>query len=88
MAQLAQDFMENPKVTFAYSAAFTHYCKDNAIDNDSPTCGKVMLSGTGVVTCKCHVEMSQGNVTWKCHVEMARGCICHVISEIFVYVVE
>ena len=45
LAQLVHDFIANPKVTFAYSAEFTHYCKDEGIDNDSPTCGKVMLTG-------------------------------------------
>jgi len=45
MATLTHDFTANPKVTFAYSAEFTHYCQNNDIDNDSPTCGKVMLSG-------------------------------------------
>lgn len=40
-----QDFRANPKVTFGYSAEYTHYCVDNNIDNDSPTCGKVLLSG-------------------------------------------
>jgi len=45
MSTLEHDFTANPKVTFAYSAEFTHYCQDSGIDNDDPRCGKVMLSG-------------------------------------------
>lgn len=45
MSTLTHDFLKNPKVTFTYSAGFTHYCKEQGIDNDSPTCGKAMLSG-------------------------------------------
>jgi len=45
MATLTHDFVKDARVTFTYSAEFTHYCKDQGIDNDSPRCGKVMLSG-------------------------------------------
>ncbi|KAL5272731.1 hypothetical protein ACHWQZ_G000804 [Mnemiopsis leidyi] len=41
----AQDVLKNPKVTFGYSSEFTHWCKDNNVDNDDPRCAKVMLSG-------------------------------------------
>ena len=45
MATLTHDFIKDPRVSFTYSAEFTHYCKNEEIDNDSPTCGKVVLSG-------------------------------------------
>ena len=45
MATLTHDFVKDHRVTVTYSAEFTHYCKEQGIDNDSPRCGKVMLSG-------------------------------------------
>jgi len=41
----AQDVKQDPRVTFSYSSEFTHWCKDNGIDNDDPRCAKCMLSG-------------------------------------------
>ena len=45
LATLVHDFQADPRVSFTYSGQFTHYCADKNIDNDSPTCPKVVLSG-------------------------------------------
>jgi len=45
MATVGADVVANPLVSFVYSASMTHYCGKWNIDNDSPTCGRVVLSG-------------------------------------------